>query len=90
MIVFFVVFLFILIKLIKVIWNIEFGTKQKAKEKLFKQKLLDLQKRVDLFFTKFDILFAPSVLVPPFDVDIRYNIKILIAREILMLILGII
>jgi amidase len=47
----------------------------KPKEKLLKQKHQDLLKKIEAFFDKFEILFAPTVLVPPFDIEIRYALS---------------
>jgi hypothetical protein len=58
--------------ILQVIWNIEFGVKVKSKEKQFKQKHQELLKKVDLYFEKFDVLFAPTVLVPPFEIEMRF------------------
>ena len=57
----------------EIIWNIETGLKLTgddiAKAELLRAKLFN---NTAEFFNKYDLLVCPTVMVPPFDVEIRY------------------
>ena len=57
----------------EIIWNIEAGLKltgeEIAKAELLRAKLFN---NTAEFFNKYDLLVCPTVMVPPFDVEIRY------------------
>ena len=57
----------------EVIWNVEKGRALSSGE-IFSAELARgaLFERTAKFFTQYDILLAPTVLVPPFDIDQRY------------------
>lgn len=57
----------------EMIWQIETGLEQDDKEVQEAQKSLEaLQARFKAFFQEFDFLCTPCVMVPPFDVRIRW------------------
>ena len=57
----------------EIIWNIETGLKltgaEVAEAELLRAKLFN---NTAEFFNKYDLLVCPTVMVPPFDVEIRY------------------
>ena len=57
----------------ELIWNIEKGMALKSEDigraEVARTRLF---KRMAKFFGDFDLLLCPTVIVPPFDVDIRY------------------
>ena len=57
----------------EIIWNIETGLKltgaEVAQAELLRAKLFN---NTAEFFNKYDLLVCPTVMVPPFDVEIRY------------------
>jgi len=57
----------------ELIWNIEKGMALKSEEiGSAEVARTRLYKRMAKFFGDFDLLLCPTVIVPPFDVDIRY------------------
>lgn len=61
----------------EVIWNIEQGLKLTAEEIGRAERARgELYRRTATFFETYDLLLLPTVVAPPFDVDIRYLTEI--------------
>jgi len=57
----------------EVVWNIEAGCRLSAEDIGRAERARGaLYARVAAFFERYPILLAPAVIVPPFDVDVRY------------------
>ena len=57
----------------EVVWNIEAGLKLTAREVCRAEKgRAELYGRVVSFFREYDLLLCPTVVCPPFDVNLRY------------------